>query len=194
MPLRRAVAVLVCALLASGCLHRERQVPVAAPKPAPVEVPPRPNAIAENTIVVASLARAIGSRLGRDGEAFKVRLTAPLLAASGDRVAAKGAAVTGTVVSRVDGLGLRFDTIETVEGPVAVRARLLEISPKTSMEITLLDRDAGGADVRICPPAGIPNGRRAVDISSQLARCRGTVLLRAGLRFRLQLFDVRKGR
>jgi hypothetical protein len=193
---RRIIGVLVCALLVGGCQHRAEQAPVRAPQPAaPVEAPRPRNEIAENTVVVASLVRAIGTRLNRDGEAFKARLTAPLLAASGDQIAAKGATVIGTVVSRVEGLGLRFDAIETARGSVNVRARLLEISPKASMETTDLDRNAGGGDVRICPPVGIQRaGRRAVDQSNGIAQCRGTVYLRAGTKLRLQLSDARKGR
>jgi hypothetical protein len=193
--LQRAVVAVVCALVVNGCRHRAPEAPVRPLQPAPVEAPRPRDGIAENTVVVASLARAIGSRLSRDGEPFKARLTAPLLAASGDQIAAKGAAVMGTVVSRVEGLGLRFDAIETTRGPVTVRARLLDISPKASMETTDLDRDAGGADVRICPPAGIQRaGRRSADRSSGIARCRGTVYLRAGTKLRLQLSDARKGR
>jgi hypothetical protein len=193
--LARAVVALVCALVVNGCRHRAPEAPVRAPQPAPVETPRPRNAIAENTVVVASLTRAIGSRLSRDGEVFNARLTAPLLAASGDQIAAKGATVSGTVVSRVEGLGLRFDAIETVRGPVNVRARLLDISPKASMETTDLDRDAGGADVRICPPVGIQRaGQRVVDRSKGIAQCRGTVYLRAGTKLRLQLSDARKGR
>jgi hypothetical protein len=186
------VAALVCSLLAGGCRHRAQEPPVRAPQPAPVAAPRPRNQIAENTIVVASLPRAIGSRLSQDGEVFKARLTSPLLGASGEQIAIKGAAVTGTVVSRVDGLGLRFDAIETVEHPLNVRARLLEIIPKTSMEITNLDRDASGPDVRICPPPGIQQGRRAVDPSNPIARCKGTVFLRTGTKLRLQLFGVGK--
>jgi hypothetical protein len=189
-----ALAALACSLLAGGCRHRAQEAPVRVPPPPPVGAPRLRNQLAENTIVVASLPRAIGSRLSQDGDVFKARLTSPLLGASGEQIAAKGAAVTGTVVSRVDGLGVRFDAIETVEHPLNVRARLLEIIPKTSMEITNLERDAGGLDVRICPAPGIQRGPKAVDPSNPIARCKGTVYLRTGTKLRLQLFEVRQAK
>jgi hypothetical protein len=184
--------VLVCSTLLSACLHRPAAPPVSVPKPAPIEAPRPRDEIAENTIVVVSLVRSIGSRLSQNGQLFKARLTGPLRATSGAQLAVNGAAVTGTVVSRPDGLGLRFDEIDTVSGPVRLRARLLEILPKTSMEVTNLERDAGGADMRICAAGGIQAGKPRAQKPSGIAQCRGTVLLRAGTTLRLQLFDVRK--
>jgi len=186
------LALLVCSLLLSGCRHPPPAAPPPPPKPAPAPPAPPRDGIAENTTVVATLVRSIGSRLCQDGEPFKARLTSPIQAESGERVAVSGAMVTGTVVSRSEGLSLRFESVETLKGPVAVRARLLDFAPNLSMEITNLDRDAGGADVRICAAVGIQRGkRRAPQQPTGMAQCRGTVLLRNGTKLRLQLSQVR---
>jgi hypothetical protein len=58
------------------------------------------------------------------------------------------------------------------------------------MGVTNPDRDADGADVRICPAPGVPRGKRKAPGPGKLTKCRGTVLLRAGTELRLQLFDV----
>jgi hypothetical protein len=149
-----------------------------------------PTKIAEDTVVVVSLKRSIGSRLSPVGQPFEARLVSPIQTKSGKDIAVDGAILTGTVVSRSNGLGLRFDTIDTVHGPVHLRARLIEIMPDMSMGVTNADRDAGGADVRICPAPGVPRGKRKAPGPGKLTRCRGTVLLRAGVELRLQLFDV----
>jgi hypothetical protein len=130
----------------------------------------------------AELEQPLAAEDNRPGDAFAARVKAPLRAPNGKVVVPAGARVTGQVVDAVvaggSALALKFDSIDTARGPVAVHATVQSAGafasvtpmPRTfampeGVEVDALLRPAPGKAIGGGPPEpGVPHVVRPVRI------------------------------
>jgi len=174
----------------ASCAPRAQpKAPVAEPRPsaavkadaAVIDVPAR----SEFSV---ALVDALSTRLSTTGQTFRAKAITPLTTAGGGTVVRVGALLTGRValVEHVPSASLRlkFETIESARGPVALHAMLSDVAPNGGVVVEQPEKNEARWDVVLRGPAGIP-----VRGASRRGTVRGDIRLTKQAQLRLVLID-----
>lgn len=175
----RLGGILVIAALIGCGGASAKSTDTAFPRPMPAA------SIAAGSDVFATLTDRIGTGESQPGDYFVAHIDQPLVAVDGRTLVNAGAVLRGHVVRvthaptpRID---VAFDTIETVDGPVRIRALLVDVGGHGEVQTMRLgdESDGGIAPSRSGVGGGpSPDDARAADVT-----------LPEGARMRLMLLD-----